>query len=168
VRYAPEHESDSTGSALRYHDLGSASAYVRSINYHRSSSLLYNHKSRYNNERDIEIFSLLKEGENSTAPAIAHLMPYRRRSAIFKDKYFRLRGGEVCRSITAHMRYDCNMYIHPSQPRGLTAREAARVQGFPDDYAFSGTFQRIYQQIGNAVPPPLAKVVGQALIDATT
>jgi DNA (cytosine-5)-methyltransferase 1 len=90
-------------------------------------------------------------------------MPYRSRNHIFKDKYFKLRYDEPCRTITAHMRFDCNMYIHPEQPRGLTVREAARVQGFPDDYAFAGTFQRLYQQVGNAVPPPMAQDIAVAI-----
>ena len=85
-------------------------------------------------------------------------MPYVSRKDIFVDKYFKLSFERPSRTITAHMRYDCNTYIHPSQARGLTAREAARIQSFPDDDVFVGTFQRIYQQIGNAVPPLLARI----------
>ena len=46
---------------------------------------------------------------------------------IFKDKYFKLEPDKVCKTITAHMRFDYNMYIHSTQARGLTPRDAARV-----------------------------------------
>jgi DNA (cytosine-5)-methyltransferase 1 len=51
-------------------------------------------------------------------------------------------------------------YGHPKHDRPITAREAARLQGFPDDYAFVGNKGDVRGQIGNAVPPPLAKAIG--------
>jgi DNA (cytosine-5)-methyltransferase 1 len=164
VPYQPEYESADSGFAMQW--LGSRrrfSRYVRGIHKDGIPSVIFNHKARFNNDRDIEIFSLLGQGENSRAPQIEGLMPYASRNHIFADKYHKLFSSEPCRTITAHMRYDCNTYIHPEQSRGLTAREAARVQGFPDDYVFLGTFQRIYQQIGNAVPPPLARLLASAI-----
>jgi len=50
-------------------------------------------------------------------------------------------------------------YLHPEQHRPITHREAARLQGFPDDFAFRGTKTQIARQIGNAVPPPLARAL---------
>lgn len=134
------------------------------INGGKEINYVYNHKNRYNNERDIKIYSLLPQGENSLHESIADIMPYKSRNHIFKDKYYKLKMNEVCKTITSHMKYDCNMYIHPTQSRGLSAREAARVQTFPDDFIFTGPQNNWYLQIGNAVPVKLAKAIGEEII----
>jgi DNA (cytosine-5)-methyltransferase 1 len=140
-------------------------AYAEFINRkNKAIGFMYNHKSRYNNERDIEIFRRLPQGANSTHESIANIMPYRRRNHVFKDKYFKLDETKPCKTITAHMKYDCNMYIHPTQARGLTPREAARIQTFPDEYVFKGSYTRWYKQIGNAVPPMLAYYIAQEIL----
>ena len=133
------------------------------INGKREIDYLFNHKNRYNNERDIEIFGRLPQGANSLHPSIADIMPYKSRNDIFKDKYFKLRYSDVCKTITSHMKFDCNMYIHPAQARGLSPREAARIQTFPDDYVFLGPQNSWYKQIGNAVPVKLAKAIGEEI-----
>jgi DNA (cytosine-5)-methyltransferase 1 len=124
---------------------------------------ILNHKSKFNNDRDIEIYSLLKQGEKSDAKSIQHINPYKSRDKIFKDKFSKLIYTEPSKTITAHMYYDCHMYIHPTQARGLTPREAARIQGFPDDYLFLGSPNEWYRQIGNAVSPILARFIGEKL-----
>lgn len=138
--------------------------YLNFINNGRIINKLYNHKNRYNNDRDIEIFSLLPQGANSLHKSIEHIMPYKSRNHIFKDKYFKLNENEFCKTITSHMKFDCNMYIHPNQPRGLSPREAARIQSFPDNYIFKGTPNHWYAQIGNAVPVKLAEMIGIEII----
>ena len=137
--------------------------YLNKINQNKNIIILSNHMNRYNNPRDIEIFTKLPQGEDSTHPSIEEIMPYKSRTGTFKDKYFKLREDHVSKTITAHMDKDCNSYIHPSQPRGLTPREAARIQSFPDDYIFMGPKNKWYTQIGNAVPPLLAKHIGTTI-----
>lgn len=133
------------------------------INGSKDIQMLYNHKNRYNNERDIEIFRRLPQGANSLHESISDIMPYTKRKNIFKDKFFKLRDNEICKTITAHMQFDCNMYIHPWEPRGLSPREAARIQTFPDDYVIYGPQNKWYAQVGNAVPVKLAEVIGNAI-----
>ena len=138
--------------------------YYSFINGNRYIEKLYNHKNRYNNPRDIEIYTRLPQGGNSLHPSIADIMPYSRRNGIFKDKYFKLEEDKVCKTITSHMKFDCNMYIHPWYARGLTAREAARIQTFPDDFVFYGPQNSWYGQVGNAVPVKLANTIGNGLM----
>jgi DNA (cytosine-5)-methyltransferase 1 len=158
-------ENDNSGykftNKLAWSSIGNE--YLDKINQGRDISILSNHMNRYNNPRDIEIFSKLPQGKDSTHPSIEEIMPYKSRTGAFKDKYFKLREDHVSKTITAHMDKDCNSYIHPNQSRGLSPREAARIQSFPDDYIFMGPKNKWYTQIGNAVPPLLAKHIGTTI-----
>lgn len=60
--------------------------------------------------------------------------------------------------------YRKNMLIHPFENRGLSVREAARLQSFPDDFIFEGSLMHIQQQIGNAVPPLLAEAIFKQIL----
>lgn len=139
--------------------------FYRFLNGDKVITKLYNHKNRYNNPRDIEIFRRLPQGANSLHESIADIMPYGRRKDIFKDKYFKLKEDEVCKTITSHMKFDCNMYIHPWEARGLSPREAARIQTFPDDYIICGAQNSWYAQVGNAVPVKLAEAIGSSIME---
>lgn len=141
----------------------SGNDYLMSINQGKKIPYVFNHKARYCSDVNYEIFRRLEQGEDSTSPKIADIMPYARRNGIFKDKYFKLYGDRPCRTITAHLRMDCLSHIHPYQVRSLTPREAARVQSFPDDYLFLGAYLKTYMQIGNAVPVLMAKQIANVI-----
>lgn len=158
-------ENDSSGFTERpFFYADTDQDFYHFINGDRVITKLYNHKNRYNNPRDIEIFRRLPQGANSLHESISDIMPYSSRNGIFKDKYFKLDENQICKTITSHMKFDCNMYIHPWEARGLSPREAARIQTFPDDYVFTGSQNLWYAQIGNAVPVKLAKAIGEGII----
>ncbi len=163
VRNSTEEGTPECGYKIEKNLVTEANEYITYINQGRIIKTVANHKARYNNDRDIEIYGRMEPGDRSDDPKIADIMPYARRNDIFKDKYFKLENNKVCKTITAHMKFDCNMYIHPNQARGLTPREAARVQSFPDDYFFRGAYTKTYMQIGNSVPPLLGRTIAQVI-----
>lgn len=80
------------------------------------------------------------------------------------DVYGRLEWDRQCPTITAGFdSFSRGRYTHPVWNRAITPREAARLQTFPDDVRFFGTRHDVRLQIGNAVPPRLAEVIGKAI-----
>jgi DNA (cytosine-5)-methyltransferase 1 len=80
------------------------------------------------------------------------------------DVYGRLKWEGQCPTITGGFdSFTRGRYGHPLRDRPLTPREAARLQGFPDDFVFSGNRGDVRCQIGNAVPPPLAEAIGRQI-----
>lgn len=126
------------------------------------SPMLYNHVARNHSERDREIFRTLKEGQKmSDLPAA--MRPYR--ADIFADKIKKQSWNRPSSTILSHMQKDGLMYVHPdsAQARTFTPREAARLQSFPDWFRFCGPMTQQFKQIGNAVPPLLARRIAEVI-----
>jgi len=122
------------------------------------------HRARPHSERDLRDFALLKEGENSKEAMERNVrfeFPYDKEN--FKDRYTRQHRNEPCSTIVAHLSKDGLMFIHPTQNRSLTPREAARVQSFPDWFQFPIARTHQYRVIGNAVPPLVSEAIGMAV-----
>lgn len=123
------------------------------------------HDSRPHSDRDLRDFAKLQEGENCKQAmqkrGIEFEFPYDKEN--FKDRYTRQHRERQCSTIVAHMSKDGLMFIHPTQNRSLTPREAARVQTFPDWFKFPIARTHQFRVIGNAVPPLIAEAVGEAV-----
>lgn len=122
---------------------------------------LYDHITRPVREDDAAAFAFM---DSSTRYSDLPERLKRYRDDIFDDKYKRLDWDELSRTITAHIAKDGYWYIHPEQDRTLTVREAARLQTFPDHVRFAGPPTAAFRQIGNAVPPRLARALGGAVL----
>lgn len=83
----------------------------------------------------------------------------------FADVYGRLRWSKPSITITHYARNPASgRFVHPDQDRGLTMREAARLQSFPDGYMFTGPFDDVFRQIGEAVPPLMSLSVAACVL----
>lgn len=164
IKNMNEKDDELTGKKIDVNSYsGNESEYLKLINEGRSIPVLFNHKARYVNDINYEIYRLLNQGDDASDPKISGIMPYSNRLHCFKDKYFKLVADKPSRTITAHLRMDCHSHIHPYQIRAITPREAARCQSFPDDYLFLGPYLKTYMQIGNAVPCLMAKGIANVI-----
>lgn len=149
------------------------------------STGVYNHVSMKHTSRLIERFKHIKQGQSLVDVPKEHGQRLRNGQTLDTNKRFkmnnqRLSPDRYSLAITASFQSN---YVHPFQHRNLTAREGARIQSFPDDFIFQGPRTLMsksllkkenrldelglsqYNQIGNAVPPRLAKAVAQYAIE---
>lgn len=84
----------------------------------------------------------------------------------FPNKWRKMWADQPARTLMAHLGKDGYSHIHydSAQARTISVREAARLQSFPDGFSFSGSMNAAFRQIGNAVPPLLAKALGESLV----
>lgn len=122
-----------------------------------------NNICRMSNDRAKRVFPHMAQGSiyMDLPPEIRQILPFR--EDIFKDRLKRLVMKEPSWTVIAHIGMDGYMYIHPTENRTLSVREAARIQSFPDDFEFIGNQQETYVQVGNAVPPLLGKAIGESI-----
>lgn len=109
-----------------------------------------------NNDLVIQRYHYIPQGGNWRDIPDELMQNYADKSRCHSGIYKRLRNDAPSVVIS---NYRKSMLIHPTQDRGLSVREAARLQSFPDNFIFQGPHMSIQQQIGNAVPPLLSKAV---------
>ncbi|MBI2313634.1 MAG: DNA cytosine methyltransferase [Betaproteobacteria bacterium] len=139
-----------------------------------------NHGTRLHMESDLfrYVYASCYAKLHGISPSLRHfptdLLPdhYSVDKALVNGGYFADRfrvqvGTRPSTTVVSHIGKDGHYYIHPdpSQCRSLTVREAARIQTFPDNYVFCGPKTAQYVQVGNAVPPLLAKQIGEIVFD---
>jgi DNA (cytosine-5)-methyltransferase 1 len=153
---------------LRRSHIGSsaqAGKYLKDVLEIDKAPILTNHVSRPHSARDLRDFARLREGENSSTAIRRHgtafEFPYDK--ATFKDRFTRQSRSALCSTIVAHLAKDGLMFIHPTQNRSLTPREAARIQSFPDWFEFPRARTHAFRLIGNAVPPLVGECIGLAV-----
>lgn len=120
---------------------------------------LHNHRVRRHAAPLLDLIAGIREGGD-----LRDVDPIRHPKSHYSQAYGRLHRDGLARTITT---YFCNAgsgrFLHPTDHRTLTVREAARLQGFPDWYRFVGTQAEQMRLVGNAVPPPLAEAVARQI-----
>ena len=147
--------------------------YLSDTGIRNASDVLTWHVARTNLERDREIYRLaIQEWETNQKRLIYTDIPdslaTHNNKSSFLDR-FKVVASDLSATHTmvAHISKDGHYYIHPSlkQARSISVREAARIQSFPDNFYFEGSRTAAFRQIGNAVPPQLAKTIAIALLE---
>ncbi len=128
-----------------------------------SSDKLFDHIAPNHSQLVVERISHIKQGKNHKS-----LPPEYQLKGGYSNIYGRLHLERPADTITGNC--GCvsapGRFIHPTQNRALSVREAARLQSFPDDYKFFGCARDKYKQVGNSVPPLMAYAVAWAVKNA--
>ena len=150
-----------------------ASRYVIDNEIRTKDDVLTLHNCRPNIDRDIKIYRRAVELWNDGHKRLNYndlpeeLKTHKNRHS-FVDRFKVVEGDEpCCHTILAHLSKDGHYFIHPDigQNRSITVREAARIQSFPDSYFFEGPRTSQFVQIGNAVPPMMAKGIAMGVFE---
>lgn len=134
-----------------------------------------NHSTRSHLDTDLAryMFCAAFAREHDRSPRLEDfpraLLPQHKNASTghFNDRFRVQIGKGQATTITSHISKDGHYFIHydPTQCRSLTVREAARLQTFPDNYFFCGPRTQQYMQVGNAVPPWIAKQIAQSIFE---
>lgn len=147
--------------------------YVKENEIRVKSDVLTGHIARPHTAQDIEIYKRTIDlwFENAKHERLKYddlpdeLKTHRNRTS-FVDRFKVVEGDmNYCHTILAHLSKDGHYFIHPDidQHRSITVREAARIQSFPDSYYFEGPRTSQFVQVGNAVPPMMAKIIADKI-----
>ncbi|ABS41291.1 DNA cytosine methyltransferase [Clostridium botulinum] len=123
---------------------------------------IYNHVCTDTREVAKSRFAVIKQGDNFHSLPDAMKETYENPGRTQNTIYKRL---EYMKPSDTVVNVRKSMWIHPKFNRAVSAREAARLQSFPDNYVFYGTKDSVYQQIGNAVPPILGRAVAETVLN---
>lgn len=129
----------------------------------RDSKVLFNHITTKTTDISLERFRAIKQGQNfHSLDEGLKINTYSDSSRTQNSIYLRLEYDSPCGTVVNVRK---SMWIHPTLDRALSVREAARLQTFPDSFIFCGSKDQQYQQVGNAVPPIMAKAIAKKLVD---
>lgn len=156
-----------------------ATEYLEFHSLRNGIDVLTQHVARPHNEQDKEIYKIAiqkwgKEQERLNYNDLPERLKTHQNRTSFYDRFKVVAANlPYSQTVVAHIAKDGHYFIHPDieQNRSITVREAARLQSFPDDYYFEGEkegFNRTpaFKQIGNAVPPLMAKIIGKEILKA--
>ncbi|CAM3505119.1 MULTISPECIES: DNA cytosine methyltransferase [Saccharibacillus] len=130
---------------------------------------IINHKARSLLKTDQEIYRIaIRAAENGIQLDYRNLpdtLRTHRNQTSFLDRFKVHRANDIPHTVVAHISKDGHYNIHPDilQSRSFTVREAARIQGFPDNFRFEGPRTAQYVQVGNAVPPLMSEVIAKSM-----
>jgi DNA (cytosine-5)-methyltransferase 1 len=144
--------------------------YLRETGTRNGVDFVTQHITRRHNERDLEIYSVaidkwLNGKQRLKYDELPQRLQTHKNVLAFLDRYKVVDPTGHSHTVVAHIAKDGHYYIFPdpSQVRSISVREAARIQSFPDDYFFEGGRSAAFKQIGNAVPPLMAKEIANKL-----